>query len=172
MTLNARVQIDYLADRPEFIAILAPWLLAQWRHFVPEDTLDARSARLRAHLNRDTLPIAWVAHTDTQVLGIAALREHDLESDTDLTPWLGGVYVAAQFRRRGIGAALCQAGETKAQVLAFPSIYLFTLDQQIWYARQGWRAYSACTWRGRTGDIMFKALQATEQPIGSAAPVL
>ena len=57
-------------------------------------------------MNRDQLPIAWVAHANGQLLGTAALRVHDLEGREDLTPWLGGVFVASHFRRRGISAAL------------------------------------------------------------------
>jgi GNAT superfamily N-acetyltransferase len=54
-------------------------------------------------MNRDELPIAWVAHANGQLLGTAALRVHDLEGREDLTPWLGGVFVDSEFRGRGIG---------------------------------------------------------------------
>ena len=67
-------------------------------------------------MNRDQLPIAWVAHANGQLLGTAALRVHDLEGREDLTPWLGGVFVGSQFRRRGIGAALCATVEEAARI--------------------------------------------------------
>jgi len=152
------VDISYLADHPEFVPALARGLLEQWRFVGGEQTLESRTARLRAHLNRDLLPIAWVAHADGQPLGTAALRVHDLESRPDLTPWLGGVYVAPPYRRQGIGAALCAAVEQKAQALGYGELFLFTLDKQAWYAALGWKAPEPIVWRGHPGVVMRKRL--------------
>src|SRR5499425_1726730 len=101
------VRISYLIDHPKYIPQLAQWLFEQWRLLLGEENLEVRIKKLQAHMNRDELPIAWVAHANGQLLGTAALRIHDLEGREDLTPWLGGVFVASRFRRRGIGAALC-----------------------------------------------------------------
>jgi len=133
------VEISYLADHPEFISALAPWMFEHWRPILAQETLEARTAKFQAHLNRSRLPIAWVAHSESQVFGTAALRVHDLPGREDLTPWLGGVYVAPQFRGRGIGTALCKAAEQKAKsLLETPTLYLFTLDKQEWYRNLGW----------------------------------
>ena len=110
-------------------------------------------------MNPDQLPIAWVAHANGQLLGTAALRVHDLEGREDLTPWLGGVFVGSQFRRRGIGAALCATVEEAARSRGIQTLYLFTLDKQAWYSRQGWRVLVPCVWHERPGDIMSKRLQ-------------
>ena len=59
-----------------------------------------RAERLRAHMNRHTLPIAWIAQEEEGAIGMAALRVHDLYGRDDLNPWLGGVYVRPEFRRR------------------------------------------------------------------------
>lgn len=155
------MKISLLADHPEFIATLAPWVFEHWRPILTQETLKARVAKFQAHLNRDSLPIAWVAHSGSQVLGTAALRVHDLPGREDLTPWLGGVYVAPQFRGRGIGAALCTAVEQKAKtLLETPILYLFTLDKQAWYRSLRWSMFEPCTWYGRAGDIMFKKIYA------------
>jgi N-acetylglutamate synthase-like GNAT family acetyltransferase len=110
-------------------------------------------------MNRDELPIAWVAHANGKLLGTAALRVHDLEGREDLTPWLGGVFVASQFRRSGIGAALCGTVEDAARTRGIQSLYLFTLDKQAWYSRQDWRILAPCVWHERPGDIMSKRLR-------------
>jgi len=104
------------------------------------------------------LPIAWVAHANGQLLGTAALRVHDLEGREDLTPWLGGVLVGSRFRRRGIGAALCATVEEAARSRGIQTLYLFTLDKQAWYLRQGWTVFAPCVWHERPGDIMSKEL--------------
>jgi N-acetylglutamate synthase-like GNAT family acetyltransferase len=110
-------------------------------------------------MNRDKLPIAWIAHANGQLLGTAALREHDLEGREDLTPWLAGVFVGSQFRRRGIGVALCATVEDAARSRGIQTLYLFTLDKQAWYSRLGWTVIGLCVWHERPGDIMCKGLQ-------------
>jgi len=150
-------QISLLAAYPQFIDSLAPWIWRHWQPLLPDDTLQSRIAKLRLHLNTDSLPIAWVAHQGAEVYGTAALRVHDLPGHEQLTPWLGGVFVAETYRRQGIGSALCAAVEAHAsQKLGMAHLYLFTLDQQRWYQQQGWQPMQACTWCDRPGDIMIK----------------
>jgi len=153
------VKISYLIDYAEYIPQLAQWLFEQWGPILAEKTLEARIKKLNAHMNRDQLPIAWVAHANGQLLGTAALRVHDLEGREDLTPWLGGVFVGPQFRRRGIGEMLCVTVENAALWRGIQTLYLFTLDKQAWYSRQGWKVLAPCVWHDRPGDIMSKRLQ-------------
>lgn len=152
------MRIDLLADHPQHIHTLASAMLQQWRYAEPEHTLETRTVQLRNHLNRDALPIAWVAHDTNQVVGTAALRTHDLEDRQELTPWLAGVLVLPAFRRQGIGAALCAAVEQFARRLGVQTLYLYTLDQQGLYGALGWRVFDRAPWRGYSGDIMTKNL--------------
>src|SRR5205807_2061750 len=153
------VQISYLIEHPEYIPQLAQWLFEQWGSTLGEETLEARIKKLKTHMNRDKLPIAWVAHANGQLLGTAALRVYDLEGREDLTPWLGGVFVGSHFRRQGIGAALCAAVEEEARSRAIHTLYLFTLDKRAWYSRMGWSIIGPCLWQQRPGDIMCKRLR-------------
>ena len=153
------VQISYLSEHPEYVQELAQWLFKEWDSILGEGNPEARIKKLKAHMNRDELPIAWVAHGNGQLLGTASLRVHDLEGREDLTPWLGGVFVGSQFRRRGIGAALCATVEEAARSRGIQTLYLFTLDKQAWYLRLGWRVLAPCVWHERPGDIMSKGLQ-------------
>jgi len=124
------VQISHLIDHREYIPQLGQWLFEQWDSIFGEKTPDARIKKLKTHMNRDKLPIAWVAHANGQLLGTAALRVHDLEGREDLTPWLGGVFVGSHFRHK-----------------------------QAWYSRLGWSILGPCVWQQRPGDIMCKQLQ-------------
>jgi predicted N-acetyltransferase YhbS len=153
------VRISYLIEHPEYVPQLAQWLFEEWDSILGEKTPEARVKKLHAHLNRDKLPIAWVAHANDEPLGTAALRVHDLEGREDLTPWLGGVFVGARFRRQGIGAALCAAVEHEARSRGIQTLHLFTLDKQPWYSRMGWTLLGPCVWHQRPGEIMCKRLQ-------------
>jgi len=145
------VRISYLIEHPEYIPQLAQWLFEQWDSILGEKTPETRIKKLKAHMNRDKLPIAWVAHANGQLF--------DLEGREDLTPWLGGVFVGSHFRRRGIGAALCATVEDEARSRKIETLYLFTLDKQAWYSRLGWTLLAPCVWHERPGDIMCKRLQ-------------
>jgi len=153
------MEIDFLANHPDFINTLAPLLVAHWRPVLSQETLESRATKLRAHMNIETLPVAWVAYSGTTVLGTAALRTHDLPDHEQLTPWLGGVFVVSQYRRQGVGTALCSTVEQYAKNrFGISTLYLFTIDKQEWYKSLGWSLFESCTWCGRPGDIMFKEL--------------
>src|SRR5260370_36507221 len=115
------VRISYLVEYPEYIPQLAQWLVKEWDSILGEGKPEARIKKLKAHMNRDELPIAWVAHANGKLFGTAALRVHDLEGREDLTPWLGGVFVGSPFRRRGVGAALCGTVEDVARTRGIQS---------------------------------------------------
>src|SRR5438094_9945327 len=124
------VQISYLIEHPGYIPELAQWLFEQWDSILGEGNPDARIKKLKAHMNRDKLPIAWVAHANGQLLGTAALRVHELEGRQDLTPWLCGVFVGPHFRRHCIGAALCAADEDGTRSRGIHTLYCGTRDKR------------------------------------------
>jgi N-acetylglutamate synthase-like GNAT family acetyltransferase len=117
-----------------------------------------RIEELREHMNRDELPIAWVAHGNGELFGTAALRADGPEGCEHLTPWLSGVFVGSNFRRRGTGAALCAHLEDEARSREIQTLYLFTLDKQSWFSGMGWTILAPCLWRERAGEIMCKRL--------------
>jgi len=150
------MQVSYLEDHPEFIPVLAPAIVAHYRDIVPEENMESRIAKLRSHMNKDKMPIAWVAHSDGEALGMAALRVHDLEGREALTPWLAGVFIRPEHRRCGVASTLCPVVEEKAWSLGFETLFLFTTDQQSLYSRLGWEFWEKGTWRANPVDIMVK----------------
>jgi N-acetylglutamate synthase-like GNAT family acetyltransferase len=150
------VHLDFLADSPSAIDALAQPLLEHWRFALPDDTLEIRRQKLRTHCNRDSLPIAWVAHKDGVTYGMAALRVTDLPGFEHLTPWLAGVFVLPEHRRRGIGSTLCRHVEACAAKMGYSQLYLFTLDQQPLYEKLGWRYMEKSAWNGMPVDLMTK----------------
>ena len=94
------MDIDYLADRPEYVAALARLVT---EHYAPilKGELASRLARFESHLNRHTLPIAWVAPEDGGPLGTAALRLHDLEAARTCRPGWAASSCAARHGGAG-----------------------------------------------------------------------
>ena len=70
----------------------------------------------------------------------------------DLSPWLSGVFVAPEHRRRGIGAALVNRVVQEARVLGIPRLYLYTADSGALYFRLGWSVVERTFYRELWGD--------------------
>jgi hypothetical protein len=72
------MRIDYLADHPEFVPVLAPAIWQHWREALPEDTtIEHRVVKLQQHMQKAKLPIALIAHQQGEVCGTASLRHHE-----------------------------------------------------------------------------------------------
>jgi GNAT superfamily N-acetyltransferase len=130
--------VSYLADHPQYVTQLAPWLHAEWGWFTPGSTLEDRIAKLHAHRNRDELPLAVVA---------------------ELQGGLASVYVAPWARRAGVGTRLVVRIEAEARRLGFAVLHLVTFDQAAFYARRGWHAIECVTYRGELVTVMRRPLE-------------
>ena len=146
--------IEYLADHPDVLPILAQWQHAEWGHTRPGDTAEKRAARMRAWSNRDRLPLTVVAMEGGEVLGSASLIAHDMETRMELTPWLAGVYVGEQYRRRGIGAQLVRRIMAEARQLKIPLLYLYTVHSEHFYAALGWTLQERTSYRDQKVVLM------------------
>ena len=134
------MEIRYLADCHEHAPTLAQWHFEQWKHFVENDSVERRLRLLLEHANHRAIPTVFVALDDAQLLGSATLAEFDMETRRDLTPWMLDVYVAPQFRRRGIASALVRRVIREAADLEVARLYLFTTGsmREALYYGLGW----------------------------------
>lgn len=152
------MKIEYLADHPEYVPTLALWFFEQWSYLRPESVVEDFSKSVREHLNRDEMPLSFIALEGATLLGSASLRQSDMSTRMDLSPWLGSMYVAAEYRRRGIGAELVAAVEAKAVELGFDTLYLWTPDKEHFYARMGWAVIDKTEYRQENAVVMQKRL--------------
>ena len=130
--------IELLADHLEAVPTIARWQHSEWGNLREGDTLAARTARLEAQIGRDSIPLVVVALDGQEVLGSASLVANDMKTRPELTPWLAGVFVAPQYRRRGIAGELVRRIVTEAARLEVPLLYLYTVHSEALYARLGW----------------------------------
>jgi predicted N-acetyltransferase YhbS len=146
--------IEYLADHPEFLSILAAWQHAEWGYLRPGDTIEARTKRLRGEGERGRIPLTVVAHENGEVLGSASLIPHDMDTRMELSPWLAGVFVGPDYRRKGIGAQLVRRIMAEAASLEVPILYLYTVHSENFYSALGWSLQEHTTYRGQDVAIM------------------
>ncbi len=152
----------YLADRPEAVPQIARWWFDQWgHHHPPGDSVEALTSRVLNLLSRDRLPIQIVAILENRIVGVAALKLHEL---FDLYPekdfWLGSVYVAPEFRGRGIASALSMKIVEIAKSQGIRSLHLQTesLDGGL-YAKLGWQKLEQINYKGYDALVMVKQLE-------------
>jgi GNAT superfamily N-acetyltransferase len=152
------VQLDYLDDRRELIPQLAQWHFNEWSYLHADDSVERRVAELEDSCRRDELPIAFVASAARELLGSSMLVAHDMDTHTDLSPWLASVFVAPTHRRRGIATALVARVVEAAAALRFPRIYLFTPSEELFYAKRGWTLFGREVYHGVDVTVMTMAL--------------
>lgn len=132
------MRIEYLADIPTVMPVLAQWHHEQFSHLAPGGSVEACLAGFRTHRGRRQIPTTVVALSGETLLGSASLVARDLPTRPELSPWLASVYVAPEHRRRGTGAALVQRVAQEAKALDVETLYLYTQDKEEFYARLGW----------------------------------
>ncbi len=148
--------IGYLVDYPQYLPVVAGWIFDEWGEEMEASTLDIVQAEFSQHLNRDCIPLTILALEGDQPVGTASIFRHDMDTRMELTPWLAAVYVVPDFRGRGIGSELVQAIEEIARRLKLERMYLFTPDQEAFYARLGWTTIETVEFRNQSNVIMTK----------------
>ncbi len=148
------MRIDYLAEHPEFIATLAGWHHNEWAYLRPGESLEARTTRLRAACGREEMPTVFVAFSGSTLLGSAMIVAHDMDTRMELTPWLAGVFVAPDYRRKGIGSALVGRVVQCARLLGVKRLYLYTPSAEQMYSRLGWSTVERTSYRGADVVVM------------------
>jgi N-acetylglutamate synthase-like GNAT family acetyltransferase len=148
------LRIEYLADHPGCIPTLGRWFFSEWEPLYGGKSIDDVTASIRERLNYDKLPLALVAVEGGAVVGTVCLKEHDMDIREDLSPWLAGLYVAAAYRRRGFGTQLVTSAVEKARVLGVSSLFLYTPNQEQFFAKRGWSVFERALYKGVNVVVM------------------
>jgi len=152
------MNLDNLADRPDFIATVATWIYQEWPEEFAAVGFDAWLAEFRFSLMRDGVPTTFVATEGPCVMGTASLIATDLPTRPGLWPWLASVYVLPRFRSRGIATALVNRVIEQARWLGIRQVYLQTAGQVDFYRRGGWVERERIEFCGRQVTVMCHEL--------------
>lgn len=149
----AFVNIIPLAERPAAIQTLARWFHGEWQGFDGR-AIETIQAQLVENLNRDRVPITFLACDSTGLLGTASLDCSDLPGFDHLSPWLSSLYVALGARSHGIGSALVRHVQHFAFSRGFNEIYLWSPGATRFYDRFGWTAIDTALCNAQRITIM------------------
>lgn len=80
-----------LKEIPEIIPKLVEWHHTQWAYLNPRSTLEKRLEKTKRYLCDEPIPSTFVAVDSGDVLGSAAIIEHDMDTRMEYSPWLASV---------------------------------------------------------------------------------
>lgn len=153
------MEIVPLADREEFILELAELHHSEWKHLDPLLTIDKRVNAIVNSARRKGVPSIYIAVSENELIGSAALVQNDLEAKPDLHPWLAAVYVKDKFRNRGIATNLIARCELEAAQSGFKIWYLSTEFASGFYKRLGWKYLGQYEYNRVMLSIMSKRIE-------------
>jgi GNAT superfamily N-acetyltransferase len=151
------IEIEYLADHPEFVPQIAGWYFDEWGYKVSENSIERIAERLSSKLNRERAPIPIVAIASRKLIGTAELKIREMDIYPDREFWLGNVYVDVTARRRGVAKLLVQRIEEIAKQLKIRELFLQTekLTGGL-YAELGWLPIEKIDYHGVQVLVMHK----------------
>ena len=140
------MRIENIADHLDLLDTLAQWHGAQWG----AEWAD----QVRQSTCRDHIPTIYIALDGDELLGSAMLVEKDMTTRTDLTPWLGGVYVKPGSRQHGVATALVRHAMGQAAGMGIQRLWLYTPASRKLYEELGWQFVMEEDYLGERVTIM------------------
>ncbi|MFT4924152.1 MAG: putative N-acetyltransferase YhbS [Phenylobacterium sp.] len=122
------MKIKLLADEPGAINTIAQWYYDEWSGDPPEYNINQIKDMLKLSCNHDKVPLTLVAKEGDKLVGVAALKFTEMAMFPQYQHWLGGVYVVASERGKGIAAKMVTAILAKAKAAGVKTLYLQTDD--------------------------------------------
>jgi GNAT superfamily N-acetyltransferase len=150
-----------LFERPDAIVVVARWYYEEWGRDIPGNSAEKCAAWLTPLVNREHAPLHLAAvDGGPTVLGAAIIKLREMEIFPEREHWLGGVFVAPEFRAQGVAAALSARAIELAPSLGVEDLYLQTerLDGGL-YARVGFEALERVKSEGHDVLVMRKDLR-------------
>ncbi len=159
---TSRRRIAFLADHPDLVHTLADWFRSEWSEYYADRTNVDIAQELAQDLNRDHIPVRLVALEGGELTGCIVLRQLVLSTQPDYSPGLGGLFVHARYRRKGIATELVRAGMNLARDLGYPVIYTTTNSARRIVERLGWERLATVVHDGEELGLYKRQLKVNE----------
>ena len=138
------------------LAICARWRASAFSVLKASFEQELRSLELFA--SDQSHGVALVAKADGEPVGTCLLAESEIEPNHDVSPWLAGLFVVPEYRRKGVGAASVRAIEDQARQRELSRVYLYTTHAVGFYKRLGWKVMDRTNWQGFDTALMVRDL--------------
>lgn len=138
--------IENIAQHLDMLETITEWHRKEWGNDWAE--------QVRQSTNSNKIPTIYVAIEDGVPVGTAMLLDIDMTTHPELAPWLGGVYVAPEYRKRGIAAALSRHAMFEAARMGIKQLWLYTVSARRLYEKLGWEFHAEEDYLGERATIM------------------
>jgi GNAT superfamily N-acetyltransferase len=159
----AKLEISFLADRPNALATVSKWVHSEWGHKLGVSMRQMENG-FRGRLHRDRIPFTLVGELDGALVATSTVVSCDLPARKDLYPWLAAVYVDPAHRGKGYGAALVRFACVHAATLGNDHLYLYTESAPGFYETLGWTTLERRTYLGDEVAVMACDLSGSPAP--------
>ena len=152
----ADIKTFIVEPRTPELAICARWRANAFSVLKASFEQELRSLELFA--SDQSHGVALVAKADAEPIGTCLLVESEIEPNHDVSPWLAGLFVVPEHRRKGAGAELVRAIEDQARRRGFSRLYLYSTETVGFYERLGWSVLDRTNWKGLDTALMVRDL--------------
>lgn len=131
-------KIVNIQKHKEYIPTVANWI---YNEFIAGHIPDCSESDIIEALNNrkiSDIPMTFICLEKSGCVGTVSLFSNDLSRLSQFTPWLAALYVAEEYRGRGIARMLINCIEHEAARLGYRKIYLRTETAQDYYSKINW----------------------------------
>ena len=130
-----------ITDTPQHWQRAAELSVSEWKEIFTEDSvqtyIDLYGLTGQYAGRFAETYVAVNAHDE--LIGMATLIDDDeLPNAPEPGPWLAAVLTMPEHRSLGVASALINRIIQRSHILGHANLYLYTSDQQEWYAKKGW----------------------------------
>lgn len=131
------IKIKQLTDEKSiYFPIICKWQKDWWGKEHKEDRVIEFMKRC---LNKDKLPVTYIALVDDEVAGMYQIDMYDnIDVRPDYYPWLLNVYVDERYRGQGICTLLMNHAKETFKKFNFRRVYLHSKHINL-YEKYGWK---------------------------------
>ena len=139
------------------LAICACWRVEAFS--VLQASFEQELKSLELFASDQSRGVVLIAKADGEPVGTCLLAESESEPNHDVSPWLAGLFVVPEHRRKGAGAVLVRAIEDQAREREFSRLYLYTTGAVGFYEKLGWKVLDRTNWKGFDTALMVRDLK-------------
>jgi predicted N-acetyltransferase YhbS len=156
--MNAEaVEIENLTLESGLPAMIATMQFANWGRSTGFNSAEEYERFLCDAARSRDLPAVLVARRAGKFLGSVNLLAHEMTTRPTMSPWLAQLFVIAEERGRGIGAALVRACLARFAQLGFSRVHLYTAAATTlpaYYTALGWKTIEETEYLGKMRAVM------------------
>ncbi|MCX0421709.1 GNAT family N-acetyltransferase [Aeromonas veronii] len=140
------MEISLLADHPHDVSTIVGWYFDEWASQVPGVTKEMVRKKVEVKALNRNIPFSLVAHDDSELVGTLELKIQENKNYPEYEFWVGGIYVPAPHRRKGIAKKMINIAKDMAVSRGVATLYLQCETHNVdFYRQQGFNAIHKST---------------------------